>query len=99
MKYCKHCGAELLDSDAYCLKCGNKVEETEIKVVMENQTNGMSVAGFILAFFIPLLGWIFGGVGLKRAKGLNGKGYGLSIAAIIIATVNYILAMVLYFNR
>ena len=36
MKYCKHCGAELLDSDAYCLKCGNKVEETEIKVVMEN---------------------------------------------------------------
>lgn len=27
MKYCKNCGAELLDSDIYCTKCGSSLAE------------------------------------------------------------------------
>ena len=32
------------------------------------EKNSLALAGFICAFFIPLLGWIFGGIGLSRAK-------------------------------
>ncbi len=96
MKYCKTCGAELLDSDVYCTKCGNQTEP--IKVVVVQQSNGVAIAGFILSFLIPLLGWILGGLGIKRSKEAGGKGYGLSIAAIVIATINFILGLVLYFN-
>ena len=99
MKYCKTCGAELLDSDAYCTKCGNPVEEKKPEATTEKKSNGMAVAGFILAFFIPLLGWIFGGLGIKKSKELNGKGRGLSIAAIIIATVDFILTFIYYMNN
>ena len=28
MKYCKHCGASLLDSNNFCSNCGYKAEET-----------------------------------------------------------------------
>ena len=94
MKYCKTCGAELLDSDAYCTKCGNPVDVKKPEVI-ENKSNGMAIAGFICAFFIPLLGWIFGGIGLKKSKVLNGNGRGLAVAAIIIATLNYVLTFYL----
>lgn len=99
MKYCKTCGAELLDSDAYCTKCGNPVEVKKPEATTEQKSNGMAIAGFILAFFIPLLGWIFGGLGIKKSKELNGKGRGLSIAAIIIATVDFILTFIYYMNN
>lgn len=47
--------------------------------------NGFSVAGLILAFFVPLLGFIFGNVGVKRSKKLAGKGKLLSFLAIILS--------------
>ena len=55
------------------------------------KNNGMAIAGFVCSFFIPLLGYIFGGIGLKRAKENNGKGLGFSIAAIAIATVMFFI--------
>ena len=57
--------------------------------------NGMAIAGFVCSFFIPLLGWIFGGIGLSKSKKLNGKGKGLSIAALIIATIMFIVNILL----
>lgn len=57
------------------------------------QGNGSAVAGFILSFLIPLLGIIFGVIGLNRAK-TAGKGRGLSIAAIVISILNMILGVI-----
>ena len=59
------------------------------------KSNGMAVAGFICSFFIPLVGWIFGGIGLAKSKKLGGKGKALSIAAIIIASANWFLSFLL----
>ena len=55
----------------------------------EKQSNGMAVTGFVCSFLSPLLGWIFGGIGLKRAEERGGAGKGLSTAALIIATANF----------
>ena len=64
----------------------------------EEQSNGMALAGFICAFFFPVLGWIFGGIGLSRSKKCGGKGKGLSIAAIVIATVMWLVSTIVYIN-
>ena len=58
--------------------------------------NGMAIAGFVCSFFIPLLGWIFGGIGLSRSQKLDGKGKGFSIAAIAIATVMFLINLSTY---
>ncbi len=103
MKYCTKCGYQLEDDASFCPKCGTSSDSTmnttdefsfnnDEEVV--NQSNGMAVAGFICSFFIPLLGWIFGGIGLARANERGGKGKGFAIAALIIATVMFIINLV-----
>lgn len=59
--------------------------------------NGMSVAGFILSFFVPLLGLIFGIVGVTRARKLRGKGRVLGIFAIILSILMPILQFIVGF--
>ncbi len=87
--FCKNCGKEIDDNAYVCLHCGAKIKEENS--FFEPNTNGIAIAGFICSFFIPLLGWIFGGIGLSRANKRNGKGKNLSIAALVIATVLFFL--------
>jgi hypothetical protein len=51
----------------------------------EKMTNGMAIAGFILAFFEPILGLIFSIIALKKSKSRNGVGGTLAKAGIIIS--------------
>ena len=88
--FCSHCGKQVSNEAYVCPNCGclvggrAAVEEVKYK-------NGIAVAGFICAFIMPLLGWIFGGIGLSRAKKRNGKGGGLSAAALTIASIMFII--------
>jgi uncharacterized membrane protein YvbJ len=93
MKYCSRCGNEVVDEAVICHKCGSQVASYGGKNVQSDE-NGFAIAGFICSFFSPFFGWIFGGIGLNRAKTLNGKGKSLSIAAIIIATILFILYVI-----
>lgn len=64
------------------------------------ESNGMAIAGFVCSFFSPLLGWIFGGIGLNKANKLqSGKGKGLAIAALVIATVSFIAGLAIIYSR
>ena len=58
------------------------------------EKNGIAIAGFICSFISPLLGWIFGGIGLSRADQRNGKGEGLSIAALVISTIMFVINII-----
>lgn len=92
--FCKNCGKEIEENSTFCPSCGAKLvqEESQTQVtetkLEPKKGNGMAIAGFVCSFFIPLLGWIFGGVGLAKSK-KTGKGLGFSIAAIAIATVMF----------
>ncbi|MBO5713016.1 MAG: zinc-ribbon domain-containing protein [Clostridia bacterium] len=90
--YCTKCGTEIDDEAIICPACGCKTANFTLVVTPKEEvktSNGIAVAGFICSFFIPLLGWVFGGIGLARANKRNGKGKGFSIASIIIATVMF----------
>ncbi|GII57146.1 hypothetical protein Pth03_55350 [Planotetraspora thailandica] len=50
-------------------------------------TNGQSIAGFVLSFLIPPLGFIFSIVGLVVGGRRGQKGKGLAIAGIVISLV------------
>lgn len=88
MKYCKNCGKELDDNAYVCPNCGVKVEE-DAPVVEEHRTNGLAIAGFVLSFFIPLVGLILSIVGLVKVKVYH-SGKGLAIAGIVLSVVFWI---------
>lgn len=91
--YCEKCGAELNDEAIICTNCGvatsnYKPQEEKIN---EPDKNGIAIAGFVCSFFIPLLGWIFGGIGLSRASKRNGKFKGFAIASLVIASIMFLI--------
>lgn len=75
---------------------------------MENKSNGMAIAGFVLSlctivfswapgvnFIIWILGLIFSIVGLSKSKQLGGSGRGLAIAGIVISLIGVALILLL----
>ena len=109
--FCTKCGKEINDNSKFCVHCGASLtNETATTPVMtpvvettetvnnaepvKKKSNGLAVAGLVCSFFIPLLGWIFGGIGLSKSKE-TGKGKGMSIAAIIISTVMFVVNLIL----
>ena len=95
--YCSKCGEEINDQAIICPKCGcatsNFAAATEMPKTEDK--NGIAIAGFVCSFLIPILGWIFGGIGLARANKRNGKFKGFSIAAIAIASVMFVVNLLL----
>ncbi len=85
--FCQKCGAECNDDAVICIKCGCKVGKDDEEPKKEG--NKMAIAGFVCSFFVPILGWIFGGIGLARSAKRNGAGKGFSIAALAIATAMF----------
>ena len=89
MKICNHCGAQLLDEAVMCPKCGYPA----IGSGTNQKPSGISIAALICAFFIPLLGWILGGIGKKNAP--NNVSRDLSVAGIVIATIVFVINLLL----
>ena len=75
--YCRYCGSQI-DSEP-CPFCG--AEEPK-------QTNGLAIAGFILAFLSPLAGLISSIIATVYAdKRYHGNLKALAIAGIVISVV------------
>ena len=94
MKYCVHCGAELLDEAVICPKCYSDVAEINTGKKSEVTWCGLAIGGFIVSFFSGIAGLIMSIVGLTRIRsnGLNGKN--LAIAGIVISGVHLAITLV-----
>lgn len=94
-KFCSNCGNELVDEAVICPKCGvSASQNTAVSNNNNGTSNGMATAGFILSFFIPLLGLIFSILGLKKVKETN-TGKGLSTAGIIISSIALFITLII----
>lgn len=92
-KFCSNCGNELAEQAVICPKCGVSTGQNAVAGNNNNTSNGMATAGFILSFFVPLLGLIFSIIGLKKVKETN-KGKGLSTAGIIISSIAMLITLI-----
>lgn len=93
-KFCSNCGNEVADEAVICPKCGVSVNQKNQNVSPKgNNSNGMATAGFVLSFFVPLLGLIFSILGLKKVKETN-TGKGLSTAGIIISSIALFITLI-----
>ncbi|MBO5027763.1 MAG: zinc ribbon domain-containing protein [Clostridia bacterium] len=99
--FCSHCGsavenAQTAQTDFFQDDFAQPQYEMQYQQAQPQQeeSNGMAIAGFVCSFFSPLLGWIFGGIGLSRSAKINGKGKGLSVAAIAVASAMFVLGLV-----
>lgn len=87
MKYCTHCGCEVVDDASVCPKCGSELsvpstyKKSKSSYSFDGGKNGFAIAGFVCSFFIPLLGWIFGGSG--GAFELREKAYRLQQLSLL----------------
>lgn len=88
--FCRKCGKALLGDTSLCVFCGTWTNAEQPK-----KSNGMAIAGFVCSFISSLLGWTFGGIGLAKAQKLDGKGTGLSIAALIISNVHFAISCII----
>jgi len=95
MKYCTHCGNELLDEAVICPKCGCPTNNNQGNLKDPN-SNGFAIAGFVLSFFGGILGIIFSAIGLKVSAQRNGAGKGLAIAGLIIGIISFVLYFILF---
>ncbi|MDQ6602301.1 MAG: DUF4190 domain-containing protein [Chloroflexota bacterium] len=65
------------------------------------KTNGLAIAGFVLSFFISLVGLILSIIALVQINGSNGrqKGKGFAIAGIIIGAVSMVFTALALANQ
>lgn len=105
MKFCKSCGAELVDDAVVCPKCGVAVEEVALAPTKHNVCGIISfvcaMLGIIVSWFTTLVGGIFtfaafvlGIVGIVLAKKKNEK-KGFAVAGLVLSLLNVILIIVL----
>ena len=57
MKYCSHCGAELLDEAVICPKCGCSCKANKVNSINSGEDNPETWMK-VLSFFIPVVGLI-----------------------------------------
>lgn len=58
MKFCSHCGKEIMDEAVICTGCGCSLDGTSTSKSVANQNDDPSMGWAVLGFFIPIVGLI-----------------------------------------
>ncbi|MCK9536633.1 MAG: zinc-ribbon domain-containing protein [Bacilli bacterium] len=96
MKYCIQCGNELLDHAGICPNCGTRVKPVEPAMAGPNGVT-LGIVSIVGGLVMPIVGWICGGIGFSQANKVNNaKGKNLNLAGLIVSTINFILALILF---
>ncbi len=93
--YCRKCGKQIDDEAIMCPYCGEFTDAFELSRENQRQerTNGMAIAGFVLSFFIFILGIVFSAIGYVKSKECN-SGRGLAIAGLVISVTMTVLCII-----
>lgn len=92
-KFCEGCGAQIHKEAALCPHCGYQSKPA----LGPNAGNALGYVAIFVGFFIPLVAWICGGIGLGRASKANNKtGKILNIVGLVLGTVMF---FVFFYNN
>ena len=91
--FCKSCGTQMPDNSTNCPSCGAR-NVADAPVYNKGAEDKTSIGLAILSFFIPLFGFIYGGIKYKEAPKSSktylicaGVSVGLSILTSIIGSM------------
>lgn len=73
----------------------NNTQNNNAPVQSQNKTNTMAIVGFVLAFLIPLAGFIISIISLGQIKKKDEGGKGLAIAGIILSSVFMLIGLLI----
>ena len=108
MKYCTHCGAELLEEAVICPKCGCSVRDSVTTTTQPKaKMNVCALVGFILSmvsllFFVNIMGMLgFSGmvtslVGLTQLAKTEQRGKGLAIAGFAVGICCFVFGALIW---
>ena len=108
MRYCTHCGAEIMEEAAVCTKCGCWTNNPSTQTVQQKtKINACALVGFILSmagivtFFVDfmgllaLAGMILSIVGLVQLAGKDEqKGKAFAVAGIPVGACMFIFDVI-----
>ena len=104
--YCSKCGTQLADDATFCPYCGTSTNPAPMypagyyppqpAPAPQYKSNGCAIAGFVLAFFMPFIGFILSIIGISKAKECGGNGKGLAIAGLVISLLLLILYVAIF---
>lgn len=60
----------------------------------QEKYNVMAIVGFILAFFVNIVGVILSFIALSQIKKTGEKGHGLALAGVIIGLVSLVISII-----
>lgn len=96
MKFCTHCGKEVMDDAVICPNCGCSVQYDENpqgaaapqNTAPVDSYSTLSIVGLVLAFFTALVGLIVSVVALNEAKTTgSAKSQSMAKAGIIVGAI------------
>jgi uncharacterized membrane protein YvbJ len=103
MKYCSHCGHELVDDAVVCTNCGcavynqQNIRPNNRPIEQGNQPiDIMSIIGFVLAFIVAIAGLVVSIIAYNRVKFTDDyTSKSFAKAGIIISIVEIAIAVIL----
>lgn len=100
MKACPKCNTVLLSEAKICSNCNFVFEDTvgHLKTFNrtdDNESNTYGILAIVFSFFLPLLGLIFGAIGLGKLK--QRKARRLCAIGITIALFMFLIQLVISF--
>ena len=100
-KFCPQCGAPVGDDYVQHEQAQTQNQSQSQGQPQGNtayvyqRTNGFAIAGFVLSFFVPILGIIFSAIALKQISDRGEGGKGLAIAGLVLSIVWICVALIL----
>lgn len=105
--YCSNCGNKVGVDDLFCNKCGNKIEKDipkkEIPMQMDipqydrpvKEDKTTAILAIVFALLFPIVGFIFGIMGLRKYKTQNYRVMSMIgiVLAILSVVFNFIYIM------
>lgn len=90
--YCKNCGNLIDDKASKCQYCGyiyssQKATYNYNANVYKKDSNVLAIVGFVMAFFMPIVGLICSIMGYKSADEYRDDYKSLALAGIIISAI------------